>query len=952
MNRTHTLRIIRTVCGIVAMSCFVSWAWGQITVQGTVTEQRTGTPLVGVTVEIAGTAMGTVTANDGTYRLDNLQEGATLVFRYLGYLAQQHTVSAMSGVLDVELEPGVLGLDEVVIVGSRRQGRLVTDAAVPVDVLSPRELESQASTDIDDVLRTQIPSYYVLRHGIGDEATIVRPAALRGLPTDNVVVLVNGKRRHRSGSIALSGSSLNEGAQGPDLNMIPSIALSRVELLRDAATAQYGADAVAGVFSMRLREADHGLSFRMQGGQYTRGDGRYAHLAINKGLPLPSNGFLNLSLEYRTADPTIRSAQRDDARLLASRGYPVNDPAQIWGSPDVNYGIVGFANAGLDIAPGVRAYAFGGGGRRQQEGGFFFRAPGTATARTSVFRFGGSRAVVDLAPNDDVVCNDLKDLPSLDATYAQVEDFIAGYQGKCFLFNQLFPGGFTPRFGADVYDASLTAGVRGGPSDGLKWDFSVSAARSWLDFFIYNTVNASYGPDTPTSFKPREYLQQEAEISAAFSWPLKIERLASPVNVAWGATWRTEIFESGPGNTESWKAGPYADQGFSVGSNGYQGLNPMFAGRWDRPNMAVYVDTEADMTQNWLLNAAVRYENFYNQFGGTLNGKVATRLRATDRLILRGTASTGFRAPTPGQANLNVFRTTGFSVEHGLIEVGVLPSVHPIAQALGGKELTPERAKSLSLGVVAEIGPETTLTVDFFNIAISDRLSLTGSIPLTDEIVRIVDEADLLGGVTNIREVRFYANDFSTRSRGLDVLLDWQREVGQNMAFASTLAWNWTVIGLTRFTPPGEISSFLGQSLQNPVALSLLTPQRQIEIERLAPRNRVIITSRASWKSWRAMVRISWFDEWAACRFRASSCLVDGNQDGLDFYNGVWLTDMELGYLVREDWQLTLGTFNVFDANSAAHPAETGRTGNLYSRSTPFDYNGTAFYLRLTAHLH
>ena len=946
------MKRILWMAGLALVTCCVApYSQGQITLRGSVTDLRTGTPLPGVTVQIEGTTRGTVTALDGHYTLERLDTGTILVFRFLGYQEERRQVPAESGVLNVALDRVVFGLDEVVIVGSRRRERVVSDAAVPVDVLSPRDLEAQASTDMDDVLRTQIPSYHVLRHGIGDEATIVRPAALRGLPTDNVIVLVNGHRRHRSGSIALSGSSLNEGAQGPDLNMIPAIALSQVELLRDAATAQYGADAVAGVLSLRLREANSGLNLRMQSGQYMQGDGRYAHIAANKGLPLPSNGFINLSLEYRTAGPTIRSAQRDDARTLASRGYPVNNPAQIWGNPDVNYGLVGFANAGWDVTPHIRAYTFGGGGRRQQDGGFFFRAPGTATARTSVFRFGGQRAVVDLADGDDIDCQNLAALPSLDASFDQVETFINDYKGKCYLFNELFPGGFTPRFGADVYDASLTAGLRSKPSNGLQWDLSVSAGRSLVDYFIYNTVNASYGPDTPTSFDPRAYLQQEAQVSAAFSWPLQLERLASPVNLAWGLTWRTEIFESRAGDVESWKAGPYAAQGFSVGSNGYQGLNPTFAGRWSRPNVAVYFDAEADITQSWLLNAAVRYENFYSEFGGTLNGKLATRLRAAERIILRGTVSTGFRAPTPGQANLNVFRTTGFSATRGLIEVGLLPSVHPIAQALGGKTLTPERARSLSIGAVAELGTQTTLTLDFFNVAISDRLALTGSIPLTDEIVRIVDAADLLGGVTNIREVRFYANDFSTRSRGFDAILDWQLEAGQNAEFAATLAWNWTAIALTRFTPPGQISSFLGQSLQQPVALSLLTRQRQIEIERLAPRNRLIATTRAAWKSWQAMVRVSWFDEWSACRFRSATCRLDDGGDGLDVYRNIWLTDMELGYKIGLDWQVSLGMFNVFDANRSAHPQETGRTGNLYSRSTPFDYNGTAAYLRITARL-
>ena len=926
-------------------------AKGQVAVRGTVTNSETNQPLPGVNVSVRGTTLGTTTALNGTYLLDVPDGDVILVFRFVGFQMQEHAAPANQAALDVALIPAVLGLEEVVIVGSRRQARLVKDSAVPVDVLGPRDLQSLASTDLDDVLRTQIPSYNV-QTALGDEAIVVRPATLRGLPTDNVVVLINGKRRHRSGSIALSGSALNEGAQGPDLNMIPSIALRQVELLRDAATAQYGADAVAGVFNMQLREESHGIRLRMQGGQHLEGDGRYGHVAANTGFQLPRSGFVNLSMEYRDVQPTVRSAQRDDAQILAERGYPVADPAQRWGKPEVSHSVVGFVNAGLDIAAGVRAYAFGGGGRRAQEGGFFFRAPGTATARSSVFRFGSERAVIDLVPENDLVCSELKSLPDLNASNGEVQDFVADQAGECFLFNELFPGGFTPRFGADAYDISGTIGVRGERPDGLNWDFSVGGARSLLNYFIYNTVNASFGPDTPTSFKPRSYFQQEMDISLGLSYPLETGRLASPIHVAWGATWRTEIFESRPGDDRSWEAGPYADQGFSVGSNGYQGLNPAFAGRWTRPNFAVYLDAEADVTRQWLADFALRYENFYDDFGSTLTGKLATLFRATNRISLRATASTGFRAPTPGQSNLNVFRTTGFSKEHGLVEVGLLPSTHPIALALGGEALTPELARSLSMGLVVDIGNGATLTADYFNIALHDRLALTGNIQITDEIVQIIDAADILGGVTNIREVRFYSNDFSTHTRGLDVLLAWQREISRKRAASGSIAWNWTVTDLTEFTVPRQITEFLGETLQAPLELSLLTKQRQIELERLNPRNRLVATHRQVLTDWSLMVRLSWFDSWEACRFRSATCRSADGADMLDYYEGVWLTDAEIGYSLRESWHIAVGAYNLFDVNRAAHPEEVGRQGNLYARSTPFDYSGTAAYLRLTADLY
>ena len=922
----------------------------QLAVRGTVIDGETNQPFPGVTVSARGTTLGTTTAADGTFSLQVPFGDVTLVFSFVGYRTQEVNVSASGEEIDVVLHSDVFGLDEFVVVGSRRQPRLLKDSAVPVDVLGPSDLHSMGSTDVDDVVRTQIPSYN-LQALNGDEAAIVRPATLRGLPTDNVIVLVNGKRRHRSGSIALSAGSLNEGAQGPDLNMIPTIALRQIEVLRDGATAQYGADAVAGVFNLQLREDAQGVRARLRTGQYLKGDGRYVHAAANAGFSLPRNGFANLSLEYRDVEPTVLSAQRDDALTLTRRGYPVADPAQIWGNAEVSHSIVGFLNSSFDVTPGIRGYVFGGGGRRTQESGFYFRSPGTETARSSVFRFGGERAVLDLKPDSGVDCHGEKTLPGLDATNAEIQGFIDEFHGECFLFNEIFPGGFTPRFGGDVFDISLTAGLRNSKNDGLNWDVSVSGARSLLDFFIYRTVNASYGPDTPTSFKPRSYLQQEAEVSAAFSLPLAVHRLATPIHLAWGATWRTEIFESRPGDPRSWKAGPYADQGFSVGSNGYQGLNPDFAGRWARPNFAVYVDAEADLTRRLLGNIAVRYENFTTEFGSTLNGKLAALYRVTNRISLRATTSTGFRAPTPGQANLNVFRTTGFSKEHGLIEVGVLPSVHPISEALGGKPLTPELANSVSSGVIAEISEDITLTADYFRINVRDRLSLTGNIPLTDEIVQIVDSKNILGGVTNIREVRFYSNDFSTQTNGLDVLLAWQREWESTRAISGSIAWNWTAISLTHFTPQSEITSFLGQTLRDPLTLGLLTKRRQVEIEELNPKHRLVATQRYLLDRWSALFRVSWFDSWQACRFASSTCTEDGISV-LDYFPSVWLTDVELGYTFRDFSQVTFGVNNLFDVARSAHTEETHRQGNLTPRSTPFDHNGTSVYLRITTELY
>ncbi len=830
-------------------------------------------------------------------------------------------------------------LEEVVVVGSRHAPRSVKESAAPVDVLNAEELRTQAALDMDDILRTLVPSYNIQRHGIDDEATLVRPATLRGLPPDNLLVLVNGKRRHRSGVIALLGSSLNAGSQGPDLSVIPTIAIEQMEILRGGAAAQYGSDAIAGVLNMRLREASEGVLVEMRGGQYSEGDGRLAQAAANVGLPLTRDGFFNLSLEYRQLDPTIRSGTRANAATLSDRGYPVEHPAQIWGSPDVDGAWNTFFNAGVDLDIGAEAYGFGGWAKRQTEGGFFFRAPGTSSARSGVFRIGDERAVADLDLGDDVDPSNL-DVPSLDASFEEVQAFVERYKGDLFLFNERFPGGFTPRFGADIRDLSLVAGLRGERGSGLKWDASVSAARSNIEFFIFNTINASLGPDTPTSFRPRDYIQTEVAANLDFSHAVEVGPLASPLDVAWGAEWRQETFESVAGDEASYVLGPYAEQGFSSGSNGYQGLDPRNAGAWSRPNYAFYLDVQANVVPALQLGTALRYEDFYDDFGNTLNGKLSALWRASDRVILRSTASTGFRAPSPGQANFTAV-TTGFSGIGGLTEQGQVPPTHPIAAALGGVALTEEKSVGFSVGTAVELTDELDLTLDYFDISIEDRISLTGNIKITEEIASLIRETEALEGVSVLQEIKFFSNDFDTGTRGIDLVLSWTRVWDSQSLSNVDLAYNWTQSNLDDFSQVRQVTEFLGTPLAEPIDVSLLTPRRQVELEQMNPEHRLVLTGRHQQGPWDATVRPSYFSAWKACRFQASDC------GDLDSFDGGVIVDAEVGYALGERYRIGLGAQNILDSVPDADPDETAGQGNLRPASTPWDYNGAFWYTRL-----
>ncbi|MCY4672456.1 MAG: TonB-dependent receptor [Bacteroidetes bacterium] len=918
-----------------------------ITVQGTVTDAETGDPLEFVTVIIEGTHIGTTTSSDGTFELDLRSANDALVFSFVGYMTQRHLPPADGTPLDVQLVPSIEDIEGMVVIGTRRLPRLVTDSAVPIDVISPRDLQSTASTDIDDILRSQIPSYNVQRHEIDGSTTFVRPPTLRGLSPDNTILLVNGKRRHRSASLALFGSALILGSQGPDMNMIPSIAVKQFEVLRDGASAQYGADAVAGVFNLRLRDASHGVSVRSRVGQYHQGDGRYISIAANAGFPLTEQGFVNVSLEYREIDPTNRSVDRADALALISKGFPVARTAQIWGNPDIDDAFTGFVNAEVDLTASTHLYAFGGYGRRSGNGSYYLRAPSGSTARANVFRFGSERAVADLDPNDGIDCRSLEDLPPLDSDFRAVESFVSEYQGTCYLFNEDYRGGFTPRFGADMSDMSAVTGIHSDSRSGLRWDLSAGMGRSLMDYFIRNTVNASLGPEQPVEFRQRDFVQEEYSVNLDVSYPVSLGSFHSPLNIAGGVQWRTELFETRPGDTNSYSVGSFKDQGFSVGSNGDQGIPPEYAGRWKRPNYAAYIDLEADIVPAFQLGIAGRFENFYEDFGTTLTGKVAALWRATPVISLRGSVSTGVRAPTPGQVNLQNIQTN-FDSKGGLIDAGQIPSYHPVAQALGGKPLTEESAVNLAFGAILQPSPDLVLTVDLFSITLRDRIALSGSIPLNDELAAVLSESGQLAGFETLREVKFFSNDFDTRQFGVDVLLSWDKVYNEDRAVTASIAYNWTRPELLKFSEPTTINTFLGKPLTESTQVSILSPRRKIEMEHVNPHHRVIATGRQILGPYHGMVRLHYYSNWKACVFFSFSCTV-GGQDALRTYAGSWIVDTEVGYRISDRYAAAFGVNNIFAIDRPADPIERDGQGNSNVPSTPWDYNGAALYLRLSA---
>ena len=692
--------------------------------------------------------------------------------------------------------------ETVVVVGSRAAPRSVTESTVPVDVIGVSDLARQGSRDLVSQLRTVVPSFNINTQPISDAATVVRPANLRNLAPDHTLILVNGKRRHRAAVITWLGNGIADGSQGPDISVIPSIAIRQAEVLRDGAAAQYGSDAIAGVMNFALKNDPSGGSFEIQTGGFRDsnpgdlstcgegiigdikhscngigGHGRTFSLAGNVGVPLGADGFGNFSIEYATAEPTSRSIQRLDAQGIIDAGNGnIRNTAQVWGSPRINHDLKLFGNFGYQFSDSLQFYGHTNYLDRKVTGGFYFRNPHT---RGGVFRgprlddgtpslLVGDREWARQGPESSdpppgrergaggcpyiPIVNNVPDADALAAVEADP---------NCFTLYSRFPGGFTPQFGGDLIDYSIVGGFRGFAQNGFTWDASISRGTSEIDQFIFDTVNASLGFDTPTSFRPGIYRQDETNLNFDVSYPV-----SDMVHVAAGAEWRREEFTIGAGDDASWQIGPYAAQGFSSGSNGFNGYRAdTTAGSWGRSNIAAYGDVEFSQAGRWTLGTALRFENF-DDFGSTLNGKVSGRVKVAGPLALRGAVSTGFRAPTPGQQN--AFNVTTAFIGGQLTNNGVVPATSAVAMARGGGQLQPEKSFNLSGGAVVEKG-NFTFTADFFRVNIDDRLALSQEVFLTEaEIETLLAEG--IPEARNFPVFRFFLNDFSTLTQGLDLI--------------------------------------------------------------------------------------------------------------------------------------------------------------------------------------
>ena len=864
--------------------------------------------------------------------------------------------------------------DELVIaVGTRGEPRSRVDSAVPVDAFGQEDIESVHSSDLTDMVKTVVPSFSVDRQPISDGASFIRPTHLRGLDSHHALVLLDGKRRHRGAVLRLGAF----GPHGVDIGGLPAIAIESVEVLRDGAAAQYGSDAIAGVLNFKLKSAATGFDLRARFGGYGAGDGEEGVLEMNAGFPLGDGGFVNVSAHLAEAAPTSRSEPYDlpigtsaltpleatrsrlaldgvtyygpdaftytyapsgeivqvlpgsdgvpddldtryaDNYLGVGGSSPFNSPVQIWGRPDRAQQMA-VVNAAWPVADSATLYGFATYSAKDQSGGFFYRRPGVSQ---------------------------LKPLRLADGSV---------YDPR----TSLYPAGFTPQFRGDVADYALHGGLRGDFRDGLVYDLSATYGNNEIRYFIENTLNPSLGPDTPTRFWPGDLVNDELALNADFAWSPNADASA-PLHLAFGMEYRNEGYEIQPGDPTSYAVGPFgrpdpfdfetteaevdadpndavttvacriprfeavgrlcppgdpANNAVPIGSNGFPGFPPAFASDVNRRSRAAYLDMEWDTTPRWLASAALRYERF-EDFGQVVIWKAATRYRLTERINLRGSFGTGFRAPTPGQIS-----TTNVSTRIGADGTpraeGLFPAEHDAARLFGAMPLEAEHSYASTVGLAADF-QRVVLTLDHYRIRLEDRITLSSQFLVGAEEAAALAALGV-PGASDISQVRFFVNDVETTTQGLDLVVNW---------------------ALDDFLPGTSLqAAFNYNETEMPDRGRFVGLETKYDIENGKPAMRGVLTARGQRGAFDAMLRLRVFGEYSNAK---TANLID-----IQHYGREAMLDVEGTWTLRNRHRLKAGAQNLLD-NVPDEAAYETCCGMVYRRDSIVPWQGRLYYLQL-----
>ena len=881
--------------------------------------------------------------------------------------ADAQTGTAPSAAVTAETAAATDAAD-IVVIGTRRTDRSVTDSASPIDVIGAQELAASPQVNLLDTVRNLVPSFFVPQNTISDASTFVRAPSLRGLGADQILVMINGKRYNRSALVNVytgADTALSFGSQGADIGNIPAIAVGNLQVLRDGATAQYGADALAGVLNYSIRK-DAGFEAQGLYGKTYRGDGASKIVSGYAGLKVGDRGFISFAGEYYDQGGTSRGVNRASAISLATTSpalagsipnYP--NPAQIWGtSPGDGYKL--FVNAAIDVGAQSQFYFTGNLAHSQTNQSFNYRLPisqtglvvnnGSGTAATASPGRNGAFAPIFLTP-----------CPAANCAGGFVNDT------NTFSFTKVYPGGFTPRFIGKVDQAYGTVGFKGKTDTNFTYDLSATFARNSLDLSMTNSLSASFGPQSQTSFQFGKLIQSEQTLNLDLTYPLNVG-FASPITLSAGAEYRRERYEKTAGDLQSYAAGPYASQVLynlvpageggqptyvatgttatqSPAASGYGGTSPNFAGVSTQTSYAFYVGAEADVTRALTIGLAGRYEN-YNTFGGVVVGKANALFRVSDAVSLRATVGTGFHAPSPGQNNTQVV-TTNF-LGGNQVQTGTYPTSSAIAQFYGAGQLRPERSTNYGAGIVLKPVDRLSVTVDGYIINIKNRIGISQNYNVTAANITALPAlaAVGLGGVVN-----YFTNGFDVDSKGIEAVANYRADLmGGPLNFTLAYSYNDLKAKNIKLTTTGT---------------PLVSSQQQYNIANIAPHDR--ITGSVNWQidNFTINLRGNYYGKWSnALEYNlvAATPATAANPfpaaPASQIFGAKFLTDLDISYTFADHFTLTVGANNLFNVfpdkiqASAINPIYqlSGglNDGQVYPRSGgPFGINGGFYYARL-----
>ncbi|CAI8736844.1 iron complex outermembrane recepter protein [Pseudomonas chlororaphis] len=752
-------------------------------------------------------------------------------------------------------------LDTVIVTGTRAQERTASASLSPIDVITGESLRSSGSSELATVLAKLIPSINFPRPSLVDGAELTRPAQLRGLSPDQVLVLVNGKRRHTSAFVNLGGA-VGRGSAPADLNAIPLSAIDHIEVLRDGASARYGSDAIAGVINIILKSADHGGSISTKYGQYKKGDGIQRQVAGNSGFALGDNGFVSLSGEGANNDYTDRAGKDFRPASVGSTTYGQHVFRQ--GEPETEEGKFQF-NSAYSFNDAAELYGFGGYSKRRGETAAFYRASN--------------------ASNNNRV---------------------------------LHPNGYLPLINGTLQDTSLVLGLRGELLDNWHYDLSANYGKNTYELRT-KTINTSLGLDTPHAFDNGTLTNDQRQLSLDLSREFSLGWLPYPVSVAFGTEYLRQGYQIEAGQPESY---------YQTGSSGLGGFRDSDAGSSSRHNFAQYLDLETNFTDKLAVSAAVRHED-YSDFGSNVSGSLSARYDFTPRVALRGSVSTGFRAPSLAQQNFTF--TSSQLIGNTIQESGTFAADSQVARLLGAEDLKAEKSRNYSLGLVLEPLDNLTVTADLYHIDIRDRVSLSSNLVLNSTAIDYL-KANGVGNI-NYTSARYFTNATDTSTDGVDLVANYRYQLDNGIRWNSTLGYNYNHTKVTDVKANPAILDQLG--------VNLVRVDRRERIGLLGdttPQHKLSLANDFNYGNWALHSNLVRYGEF-------TSYQADKAND--QTFSAAWLLDLAVDYKLQ-NWLFTLGGDNVTDKYPEKVNAYASSGGNLaYSTFSPYGYSGAFYYAKV-----